>query len=109
MSQERPLFEAIGSNVIRLNFRSAEDMLCDKYGTSDVCSAIRQYPEAAYEFIRYFRYFIAIDLVEKQFIALEAIRQSPQAAEYFLQHQIEYRWHLIGFHIALRAAEEREE
>jgi len=115
---QRPLFEAIGGygdyyavdeerRVLRVNFQSAEETLCDKYDTANVRTAICQYPEAAYEFIRYFRRFVAMDPVEKQFAAIHAVKTSPQAADYFLRHQIEYRWQLIAFHLILRAAEER--
>ncbi|MBU1017608.1 hypothetical protein KKA33_01110 [Patescibacteria group bacterium] len=110
-----PPFEAIGGygdyyeadeNVLRVNFRSAEETLCDRFNTSTVRAAVLRHPRAAYEFIRYFRQFVKMDPVERQFTAISAVRTSPEAADYFLKNQIEYRWHLIAFEIACRAAEE---
>lgn len=116
--KQRPLFEAIGGygdyyavndKVFRVNFQSAEKTLCAKYETSDVRSAISHYPRAAYEFIRHFRKFIAMNPVEKQFAVLEAVRTSSQAADYFLKNQIEFRCNVIGFEKARCAAELRNE
>ncbi len=113
--QELPLSEAIGGygdyypigeNILRVNFQSAEETLCDKFNANTVRTAVLRHPRAAYEFIRYFRRFIKMDPVEKQFTAISAVRTSPEAADYFLKNQIQYRWHLIAFQIALRAAEE---
>ena len=100
MKKSPPSFEAIGGygdyyaideerKVIRVNFQSAEETLCDKYDAPNVQEAIRQHKQAAYEFIRYFRKFITMDLVEKQFAVLDAVRTSPQAADYFLNHEEE--------------------
>ena len=116
--KQRPLFEAIGgygdyyavdNKILRVNFQSAEETLCDKYNSPDVRFAIRQYPRAAYEFIRHFRKFITMDPVERQFMAISAVRTSPEAADYFLKNKIEFRCNLIAFERARNAAESRKE
>ena len=47
--------------------------------------------------------------VERQFAFLEAVRTSPQAADYFLKNQIEYKGPLFAFEKARNAAKSRNE